>query len=99
LTASEDGTARVWDAETGDNLLTLSGHEAGVNQALWNEDASRILTASYDGIARQYYTCLEDLLDSACQRLDHNLTQAEWDQFLPDEDYRQTCPNLPVPKE
>jgi WD40 repeat protein len=53
LTASNNGTARVWDAETGEELLTLSGDTYwGVNQTLWNADESRILTASNDGTAR-----------------------------------------------
>ena len=26
LTASEDSTARIWDAESGQELVTLSGH-------------------------------------------------------------------------
>jgi len=47
-----EGTARVWDAETGEELVTLSGHEGGVNQAMWNSDESRILTTSWDNTAR-----------------------------------------------
>ena len=52
LTASDDGTARVWDAQTGKEQLVLSGHTAGVYRARWNADGSRILTASSDGTAR-----------------------------------------------
>ncbi|MCP4288848.1 MAG: hypothetical protein GY792_31235 [Gammaproteobacteria bacterium] len=52
LTASWDGTARVWDAESGTELLILSGHSGSVWQAVWNSDESRILTASLDGTAR-----------------------------------------------
>ena len=52
LTASNDGTARVWDAATGTELTILTGHTDWVNQALWNADESRILTSSGDGTAR-----------------------------------------------
>ena len=52
LTASDDGTARVWDAETGAELVTLSGHKVNVLQAVWNSDESYILTRSTDGTAR-----------------------------------------------
>jgi WD40 repeat protein len=52
LTASADGTARVWDVETGTELVALSGHTDRVRQAIWNADESRILTASDDGTAR-----------------------------------------------
>ncbi len=52
LTASADGTARVWDATSGTELIALSGHTDSVNQAIWNTDESLILTASDDGTAR-----------------------------------------------
>jgi hypothetical protein len=37
----------------------------------------------------------QDLIDLACSRLTRNLTKEEWKQYLPDEVYRKTCPNLP----
>jgi WD40 repeat protein len=97
LTTSGDGTARVWDAETGVELVTFPGHTDGVWQAVWNSDESRILTASDDGTVRQWYTRMEDLLEAACQRASRNMTEAEWRQFMGDEEYRPTCPELAVP--
>lgn len=44
LTAGGDGTARIWDAASGQEILTLAAHESGVLGALWNNDDSRILT-------------------------------------------------------
>jgi hypothetical protein len=40
-----------------------------------------------------------DLIELACSRLTRNLTRAEWQQYLGQEPYRATCPNLPVPPE
>ena len=51
LTGSGDGTARIWDATTGDNTLTLN-HKAPVNAVAWSPDARHILTGSGDGTAR-----------------------------------------------
>ena len=51
LTASRDGTARIWDATTGDNTLTLT-HTDPVTAVAWSPDATHILTASRDGAAR-----------------------------------------------
>jgi WD40 repeat protein/class 3 adenylate cyclase len=51
-TASADGTARVWDAETGTELLTLSGHDGAVLATAWSPDGQRIATAGVDGTAR-----------------------------------------------
>ena len=51
LTGSHDGTARVWDARTGENTLTLT-HANWVRAVAWSPDATHILTASDDGTAR-----------------------------------------------
>jgi WD40 repeat protein len=99
LTTGKDGTARVWDAETGAELMVLADHTDTVNQARWNADESRILTASDDGTARQYFTRLEDVIAVACKRVSRNLTQVEWPQFMGDQPYRATCPQLPGPEE
>jgi Tol biopolymer transport system component len=52
VTAGSDGTARVWDAESGAELVVLTGHEGRVYQAAWSPDGQRIVTAGYDGTAR-----------------------------------------------
>ena len=50
VTASADGTARVWDL-VGNQLLVLSKHESGFGSAAFNPDGEKIVTASYDGKA------------------------------------------------
>jgi len=49
VTASGDGTARVWDATSGDLLLTLAGHTGRVWHAAISPDGQRIATAGADG--------------------------------------------------
>jgi WD40 repeat protein len=51
LTASDDGTARVWHPDGG-LLTTLEGHNDGVRSAVFSPDGTRILTASNDNTAR-----------------------------------------------
>ena len=51
VTASWDGTAKVWDAESGAELLTLKGHAAQVTSASFSPDGSRIVTGSVDNTA------------------------------------------------
>ena len=51
-TASQDGTAKVWDAVSGREALTLSGHTAGVGGIAFSPDGTRIATASQDGTAK-----------------------------------------------
>ena len=53
VTASADGTARLWDAETGKPVgEPLTGHTGGVLSAAFSPDGKRIVTASADGTAR-----------------------------------------------
>ena len=52
VTASDDKTARVWDAATGKAIAVLSGHEGKVHSAAFSPDGTRIVTASEDKTAR-----------------------------------------------
>jgi WD40 repeat protein/serine/threonine protein kinase/TPR repeat protein len=52
VTASEDKTARVWDAHTGMLLTVLIGHVGRLSSAAFSPDGSRIVTGSADGTAR-----------------------------------------------
>jgi WD40 repeat protein len=55
-TASEDGTARLWDAETGVLLLALEGHTDEVTSCTFSPDGKRVVTGSDDGTARLWST-------------------------------------------
>jgi WD40 repeat protein len=52
LSSSEDGTARIWDMNTGQQLSVLRGHLVAIRSVMWNADESLILTASDDSTAR-----------------------------------------------
>ena len=54
LSASKDGTAKVWDAKSFTEVLggTLAGHRGGLNSAQYSPDGKHIVTASYDGTAK-----------------------------------------------
>ena len=52
VTASNDKSARVWDAATGRQLAVLSGHDQEVRTAAFSPDGRRIVTASADQTAR-----------------------------------------------
>jgi WD40 repeat protein len=51
-TASFDNTARLWDAGTGQQLMTLGDPGDHFIQIVFSRDGSRIATASYDKTAR-----------------------------------------------
>ena len=48
VTAGEDDTARIWEAESGEEVRVLGGHTAAVNTAFWSPDGTLIVTASTD---------------------------------------------------
>jgi WD40 repeat protein len=52
VTASDDKTARVWDAATGQGIAQLTGHQGPVNSAAFSPDGQRVVTASVDRTAR-----------------------------------------------
>ncbi len=52
VTASEDNTARIFDAATGVQIAALSGHSDKVRSAAFSPDGRRVLTASDDRTAR-----------------------------------------------
>lgn len=50
--ASADGTARIWDAETGAHMTTLVGHVAGLSCLAWSPDSNTLATGSDDKAIR-----------------------------------------------
>ena len=52
VTASEDKTARLWDAASGKPIGEPMKHESDVNSAQFSPDGQRVVTASEDKTAR-----------------------------------------------
>ncbi len=52
LTASDDGTARIWDAATGRELARCLGHTNSVFAAIFTGDGQRVITSGPDNTIR-----------------------------------------------
>jgi WD40 repeat protein len=65
VSGSRDHTIRVWDADSGTCLRTLSGHQGGVPSVWASPDGRRIVSGSFDHTIRVWDadsgTCLRTL--------------------------------------
>ena len=52
VTASRDGTARIWNSYSGQLVHKLSGHDKPVEYVSFNHDDSTVITTSYDNTAK-----------------------------------------------
>src|SRR5947209_16743904 len=51
-TTSDDGTAKIWEAGSGQELLTLRGHSGSIRSVAFSPDGKRLATAGNDGTAK-----------------------------------------------
>mmetsp|Transcript_67574 Transcript_67574/g.141239 ORF Transcript_67574/g.141239 Transcript_67574/m.141239 type:complete len:85 (-) Transcript_67574:12-266(-) len=52
LTASDDGTAILFDSATGKSMKTLKGHNSALSSAKFSPDQDHAVTSSVDGTAK-----------------------------------------------
>lgn len=78
LTASQDRTARLWDVSTGEQLRLFPSHaNTAVANAIFAPDGHSVVIGSFDGVAQQTPTDLNDLIHEVCGRLLRDLTDEE----------------------
>jgi WD40 repeat protein len=81
----------VWDAVTGQELLTLKGHTLYVNSVAWSLDGKQLATASSDLTAQIYAMDVRQLLDLAHKRVTRDFTDDECVRYFQSE----KCPPVP----
>ena len=65
-------------------------------------DSNTLLTASlrvlqFFNLSSTKDIAGQEIINSACSRLTHNFSAAEWEFFFEDEEYMSMCEGLPVP--
>jgi WD40 repeat protein len=94
-TGGKDNTARIWEVSSGREAARLD-HPNVVNRVGFSPDSRRLATSCEDFQVRLWHWRTADLVAAACGRLPRNLTREEWREYLGNEPYRATCPNLPA---
>ncbi len=85
LTASRDGTARVWPADGKGQEIVLRGHRGAVTSAAFSPDGSHVVTASRDGTARYWRVTWPALLDHLKHATRACLSPAQREHFMNEE--------------
>ena len=62
-TCSFDGTVKLWDASSGELLITLYGHFGSVKSVAYSPDGSRLVSGSDDGTIKFWDTTFEGELN------------------------------------
>ena len=94
---SFDHTVRLWDLPNPEiGAVVLSGHTGSIQEITISPDSRWLLSASADGTAQIWPLRTEELIQMACATAGRNLTRAEWEQYLANNQYHATCDNLPA---
>lgn len=96
VSGADDGGVSVWDAATLDLLGTVYPPHEGdpvPAAAQFIGDSHDVAIASYDGKVYRWETDVGRAIDFACQMAGRDLTEEEWDEFLPAQPFRSVCPD------
>ncbi|MEE9216242.1 MAG: WD40 repeat domain-containing protein, partial [Anaerolineales bacterium] len=80
--SSFDGTVRLWDINSGDELSTLTDRAFPMEGVDFSPDGRHVVAAGNDGLIRVFVASLEELMDLARSRLSRGLTGDECRQYL-----------------
>jgi WD40 repeat protein len=73
-----------------DRPVVLPGHKESVTEVAFSADGGWLATGSEDDTARLWLP-LKDVIDLACVTAGRNLTEEEWNSYVPGQPYERTC--------
>ncbi len=93
---STDQTVRLWDLHNPQGEpIVLSEHNTRVKVIAFSPDGKYVASGAQNGTLL-FWLRTAMLSEAVCQRVQRNLTQTEWSQFVGEGvSYERTCPELP----
>ena len=89
-TSGDDGTVILWDVVSRRALGTLPGRFAAVS-ARFSSDGRRLFVLHDSGEAGRWEVNPDAWSQYACSVAGRELTEAEWEELVPDQDYQPVC--------
>lgn len=87
----------LWDINTQQPIgQPLTGYGGIVNQVIFSPDKQKLISLHGSGSIVQWKIDPLTWVQATCQRVGRNLTQTEWHQYFPNEEYRITCLQYPA---
>ncbi|MFB4314172.1 hypothetical protein [Actinomadura sp. 21ATH] len=92
-TGAADETVRLWDVATQRQIgPPMTGHTDYVHVLAYAPDGSRLAAVDTDGTARLWHVAMPaDPAAAACAAAGRSLTPAEWERYVPGEEFRRVC--------
>jgi WD40 repeat protein len=89
-TNGSDVGVTLWDVESHRSLGTLPGF--GQTSIHFTPDGRRLFVLDESGVAQRWEVSPDAWSRHACHVAGRELTRAEWEELVPDQDYRPVCP-------
>jgi WD40 repeat protein len=94
---SDSGKIRLWTLnKLGTEIfpVTLLGHENAISTLQFSADKRWLASGDDKGAIRLWEMSLDKILKRACAGVGRGLTQTEWQRFMGDKPYRDTCEHI-----
>ena len=93
-TAGGDGTARLWDVATQQEIGTpMAAGPDPLDAVAFSRDGRTLATVGGDGTARSWDVAFPaGLLAGACAIADQSLTRQQWAGYAGTQPFQQVCP-------
>ena len=89
-TSGSDGSVILWDVESRRSLGKLPG-PLGQISSRFTPDGQRLFVLHELGAAQRWEVSPDAWSKHACRVAGRELTRAEWEELVPDQDYRRVC--------